>query len=150
MVAKDTISSIVVFLFSLGAFVLAQGYGGGAELFPRGLAIIMMLASAGMFVRAIFWPAAIPEGVPKMERSERNVVAFCVIATMAYVALIVPLGFATASVIFIIVISYALGMRNHLAIWVTAIGFVGLLYFLFVHIFHTPLPSDLILGLLGI
>jgi len=150
MVAKDTISSVVVFLFSLGAFILAQGYGGGAELFPRGLAVIMMIASAGMFVRAIFWPAAIPEGVPKMERSERSVTALCVLVTLAYVALIVPLGFATASIAFVVVISYALGMRNHLVIWLTAIGFVSLLYFLFVRVFHTPLPRDLILGLLGI
>ena len=150
MVAKDTISSIIVFLFSLGAFVLARGYGGGAELFPKGLAIIMMIASAAMFLRAILWPSAIPEGIARMDRSERSVIALCVVLTIAYVALIVPLGFATASVLFIVVISYALGMRNHLAIWLTAIGFVGLLYFLFVRVFHTPLPADLIAGLLGI
>jgi len=150
MIAKDTVSSVVVFFFSLGAFVLAQNYGGGAELFPRGLAVIMMIAAAGMFLRAVFWPAAIPEGTPKMERSERDVITFCVIATIGYVALIVPLGFVTASVAFVIVMSYALGMRNHLVIWLTAFCFVGALYYLFAHVFHTPLPRDLILGLFGI
>jgi len=150
MVAKDTVSSVVVFLFSLGAFILAQGYGGGAELFPQGLAVIMMLASGAMFLRAVFWPAAIPEGIPKMDRSERGVITLCVIATIAYVALIVPLGFVTASVVFVIAMSYALGMRNHLVIWLTAIGFVGALYYLFARVFHTPLPRDLVLGLLGI
>lgn len=147
MVVKDTISSIVVFLFSLTAFILARNFGGGAELFPRGLAVIMMVASAVIFLRAVFWPTAIPEGTPKMELPDAKIIGLCVLMTLVYIALIVPLGFVTASIIFIIAVCYALGMRNHLAIWLTAFGFVGLLYFLFVRVFHTPLPADVILGL---
>lgn len=144
MVVKDVISSVVVFLFSLTAFLLAKDFGGGAELFPRGLAIIMMAVSVIMFVRAVFWPAAVPKGIAPMEAADVKVVATCVALTLIYIALIVPLGFLTASVLFIAAVSYSLGMRNHPAIWLTAFGFVGCLWFLFVRIFHTPLPADLI------
>ena len=147
-ISKDTISSVVVFVFSLGAFLLARNYGGGAELFPRGLAVIMMAASAIMFLRAVFWPQFVPEGTAKMELPDVSRTTLCVLITIAYVLLIVPIGFATSSIAFIVVISYVMGYRNHFALWVTAVGFVAILYFLFVRIFHTPLPTDLIFGFL--
>lgn len=147
MASKDTISSIVVFLFSLSAYVLAADFGGGAELFPRGLAIIMMVVSALMFVRAVFWPKMVPEGTPRMDPADVKRTAICVLVTIVYVALIQPLGFATASIAFIIAIAYAMGFRNHPALWLTAVLFVGALYFLFVRVFHTPLPEDIIFGM---
>jgi hypothetical protein len=147
MVSKDTISSVVVFLFSLSAYVLAADFGGGAELFPRGLAIIMMIASAMMFLRAVFWPLMIPEGTPKMDGIDVKRTAACVLITIGYVALIIPVGFATSSIAFIIVIAYAMGYRNHLALWLTAVLFVGALYLMFVRVFHTPLPEDILFGL---
>lgn len=147
MVSKDIIGSVFVFLFSLGAYVLAMGFGGGAEIFPQGLAVIMMLVSVLMFVRAVFWPKMVPEGTPKMEPADVKRTAVCVLITIAYVALIQPLGFATASMAFLIVIAYAMGYRKHLVLWPTAVLVVGALYFLFVRIFHTPLPEDIILGL---
>lgn len=147
MAKKDTISSVFVFLFALAAFFLAKDFGGGAELFPRGLAVIMMVISAIMFVRSIVWPKAVPDGVQKLTRSEAGTMAICVAVTTVYIALLAPLGFATASILFIAATSYILGMRNHLAIWATAAGFVGILYFVFVRIFYTPLPRELIFSL---
>ena len=148
MPAKDIVSSFVVFAFSLAAFLMAARFGGGAELFPRGLAVIMMLASVIMFLRAWFWPQMVPPGIPKMELADIRRTAACVAITVAYVALIETLGFATSSILFIVVISYAMGYRNHLALWLTAVLFVGTLYTLFVRVFHTPLPTDLIFGFL--
>ena len=147
MATKDTISSIIVFLFALSAFALAKDFGGGSELFPRGLAVIMMVISVIMFVRSIVWPQAVPEGVKKLTRTEAGTMAICVVVTTIYIALISPLGFATASILFIAATSYVLGMRNHLAIWGTAAVFVGILYYVFVRIFHTPLPRELIFNL---
>ncbi len=141
MVIKDVISSIVVFAFSLTAFILARDFGSGAELFPRGLAIIMMLASAAMLARAVFWPKVVPQGVARMEIPDVWRTGLCVALTIAYVAVIQPLGFATSSFCFVVITSYLLGLRSHLTIWLTAAGFVGILYFLFVRIFHTPLAA---------
>ncbi len=140
MALKDTISSIVVFVFSLVAWWLARDFGGGAELFPRGIAVIMMAVSALMFVRAVAAPRLIPQGIEVLNRSDRIRTAICVAMTVAYVALIVPLGFVVSSIALIVGMSYVLGMRNHVAIWFTAVGFVGILWLLFVRVFHTPLP----------
>jgi hypothetical protein len=144
MVLKDTISSIVIFFFSLAAFLLAKDFGGGSDLFPRGISAIMMVVSAIIFLRAVFWRRLIPEGLARMERSDMSRTAISVVLTLIYVALLVPVGFAITSVIYIVTISYILGLRNHLAIWLTALIFVGLLYYLFVTVFHTPLPSGVI------
>ena len=141
MVLKDTISAIVIFLFSLAAFILAKDFGGGADLFPRGTAAIMMIVSAIIFLRAVFWPRLIPEGMPRMERSDAWRTGISVVLTILYVALLVPVGFITASIVYIVAISYILGLRNHMAICLTAVIFVGLLYYLFVVVFHTPLPT---------
>lgn len=148
MVHKDAVSSTVVFLLSLGAFILAGQYAGGAELFPRGLAVIMMVTSALVFIRAVAWPQVVPDGIPKMELPDLKRTAICVLITIAYIALIVPLGFAIASIMFIVVIAYAMGYRRHRSLWLTAILFVGILYYLFVHVFHTPFPEGVILGAL--
>lgn len=147
MAKKDTISSIVIFLFSLAAYVAAADFGGGAELFPRGLAMIMMVVSAVIFLRSIVWPRLVPEGIGNMEPADVKRTAVCVGITVGYVAVISVLGFATASILFIVCIAYAMGYRNHLALWLTAVLFVTTLYFTFVKVFHTPLPSDLIFGL---
>ena len=147
IVMKDVISSIVVFAFSLTAFLMAANFGGGSELFPRGLAVIMMVAAALMFLRAVALPKLAPDPVANMERSDIGRTAVCVALTLGYVALIVPIGFAAASILFIATISYAMGMRRHLVIWLTAFGFVGVLYFLFVEVFYTPLPKGLIFSL---
>ncbi len=147
MAKKDTISSVVVFLFSLVAYVAAADFGGGAELFPRGLAMIMMIVSAVIFLRSIVWPRLVPEGIGNMESADVKRTAVCVGITIGYVALIPVFGFATASILFIVSIAYSMGYRNHLALWLTAVLFVSVLYFTFVRVFHTPLPADLIFGL---
>lgn len=144
VVNKDIISSTVIFLFAAAAWWIAGSYGGGAGLFPRGLAVIMMVVSALMLIRAFFWPTAVPKGTPPMSRGELRVTAICVVSTMIYIALTYLVGFGTSSVFFIIALAYLLGYRHHLAIWGTAIVFVNLLYLVFVRIFHTPLPNDVL------
>lgn len=101
MAIKDTISSIVVFLFALSVFILGRNFGGGGEVFPRALAVIMMVISVIMFVRSIAWPQAVPLGIAKLTRTEAWTTGICVALTTAYIALIVPLGFVAASVLFI-------------------------------------------------
>lgn len=145
--AKDTLSSLVVFCFALAAFIFAKDFSGGAELFPRGLAAIMMLLSGIIFVRSIAWPRAVPEGIRKLTSSERSTTAIAVALTLAYIALIEPLGFFTAGVLFITATSYVLGMRSHFVIWITAFCFMGCVYLIFARFFHTPLPRELVFSL---
>jgi hypothetical protein len=136
------ISSTVIFAFALAAFFLAGDYGGGAGIFPQGLAVIMMIASLVIFLRAVFWPGSIPAGIQKMGRMEFQNTAIVVVCTIIYIALIVPLGFATSSILFIAANSCALGYKNHLVVWASAVIFVGIIYFLFVFVFNTPLPRE--------
>lgn len=140
MSLRDPIAAIVVFAFSTTAFVLAGNYSGGAGTFPRGIAAIMMICSVILFVRGLFWPT---EG-ERMTPDEMRRVGISMALTIAYVALIVPLGFFTASIIYIPLAAYVLGLRRHLLIWgATAIYMAGV-YYLFVRIFYTPLPRELI------
>lgn len=144
---KDLISSTVIFAFAAAALVLSKDMSGGAEIFPRGLALIMLAGSLLMFIRAVLWPDAIPEGQARMTGFEGKRIAIGVALTLAYAAAMGTAGFAVSSVLFVAALSYALGYRNHVAIWVTAVIFVAVLDLLFVRIFHTPLPAGMLLKL---
>ena len=146
---KDLISSTITFAVGASALVFSRDMVGGAEIFPRGLALIMIAGSLLMFLRALIWPGAIPEGQLTMTGFEARRMAIGVVLTVAYAAALVPVGFALSSILFIAALAYSLGYRNHLAIWITAVIFVAVLVLLFVRVFHTPLPAGMLLEIWG-
>jgi putative tricarboxylic transport membrane protein len=138
---RDPIAAAVIFALSLTAFLLAGNYTGGAELFPRGIAAIMMVCSVLLFVKGVLRPTS----GERMSAGEMRRVAFVILMTVLYILAVRFVGFTTASIIFVVVTAYALGIRNYLLIAVSAVVFVGLVSYLFRSIFHVPLPRELIL-----
>lgn len=138
---RDPIAGAVIFAFSLAAYLIGGTYSGGAELFPRAICVIMMVCSAILFVRGLIRPTpfeALAEGDgPRIWVS--------MVLTVAYIVAIVPLGFLLASLIYVPIAAYALGLRKHIWIWITNFLVIGIVYYLFVRIFHAPLPQGYIL-----
>lgn len=140
---RDPVSAVVVFVFAAAVFHMAGGYAAEAAMFPRAVAVIMMLSAAGLFVKGLYAPTS---SVP-IEPDERRRLIVAVLLTVAYVIAIVPLGFITASLILLPAMTVASGMRNYAVIGLTAIIFVPGVYFLFERLFHAPLPPELIMRL---
>ena len=112
-------------------------------MFPRLVAAIMMGAAVLLFVRAFFRRP--PEVVVDRVAVRRMTVA--IVATLLYVGAVVPLGYITASVTFMLATTYLLGMRRYLPVAVTTVAFVFVLHYVFENIFHAPMPDDLVMRL---
>ena len=69
--------------------------------------------------------------------------------TVLYVAGVRFLGYVTASVIFIPVTAWFLGIRKPVLLAATTAIFVGTIAYLFREVFSIPLPRETILGLLS-
>ena len=141
MALRDPIAAVVIFTLSLAMFVLSFDYGGGAQLFPRWISGIMIVCSVALFVRGFLSPTE----SERMSSGEIRRMALSIVLTIAYVVLIVPIGFFTASLIYLPLAAYSLGLRRHVLIWVTTLIYIGGIYYLFARVFHTPLPRELIL-----
>lgn len=70
--------------------------------------------------------------------------------SLVYVLMIPVLGFFSATVLFIPITAFWLGLRNLKVIALATVGFTGLLYVTFNMVLNTPLPPELIGQLAGI
>ena len=140
MSLRDPLSAVVIFAVSAAFFFIAGNYSGGAEIFPRGVAAIMMICSVILFVRGLRSSA---EG-ERMSRDAVLRVTAVIVLTGIYIVAVQFVGFITSSLIFVPLTSYFLGVRNYVLIGVTTIVFVGLVSFLFLKVFQVPLPPELI------
>jgi hypothetical protein len=151
MSLRDPAAAIVVFAAGLFFFILSGSYPATAALFPRIVAAVMMVSAALLFAKSIWRPSAagttLSSGEGEVERMSpegARRVAIAIGLTLIYVVAIVPIGFLTASVLYIPATAYILGLRSHMLVWITTIIFVAAIYYLFEAVFHTPLPPDLI------
>lgn len=141
MSLRDPIAAVVIFAFSTAAFIMAGTYTGGAELFPRGIAGIMMVCSVLLFIKGIIRPTE----DERMSAGELWRVGFVIAMTIIYIVAVDTIGFVTSSFVFVPVVAYALGIRNHLLIWLSTLIFVSLVAYLFRSVFLVPLPRELLL-----
>jgi hypothetical protein len=152
---RDFLSSLVVLAFGLGTYVIARGYG-DAGMVPRLVSGIMMFAAVLMLIRSVLRPPAMADNADEAvssdfrrltpEEAVRTTIA--IVLTLFFILLLKPLGFFTASLLYIPLSAYALGLRNHVAIWLGTIIFLGFSYYLFRIVFRTPLPPEAILRFL--
>ncbi|HWA50493.1 MAG TPA: tripartite tricarboxylate transporter TctB family protein [Dongiaceae bacterium] len=142
ILSRDSLVAIVIFVFSLTAFIMAGSYSGGAEIFPRGISAIMMICSVILFIRGMVRPTV---GEP-MKRDEIIRVGSIIVATLIYIVAVNYLGFVLSSIIFVPVIAYRLGIRNHALVWISTLIFVPLVAYLFRSVFHVPLPDEIFMS----
>lgn len=144
MLARDSFVAVVIFVFSAAFFYMAGDYEGGAEVFPRGVSAVMMIASTILFFRGMRGPA----GGERLEPGSAFRIAGVIILTILYIVAVDSLGFVTSSLVFVPATAYFLGIRNHLLIWLATILFVVTVAYLFRNVFQVPLPRELVLTLL--
>ncbi len=141
MSLRDPLAAVVIFALSAAFFFMSGAYRGGAEIFPRGVSAVMMIASALLFLRGLRGSS----GGDRLEQGSAWRVAIVIVLTILYIIAVDDIGFVTSSVIFVPVTAYFLGIRNYLLIAVSSVVFVGLVAYLFRSIFQVPLPRELIL-----
>ncbi|TVR07442.1 MAG: hypothetical protein EA385_12790 [Salinarimonadaceae bacterium] len=115
-----------------------------AQMFPRMILILIyglagLLALRTLYLQSDHRAPAIITSYPAF--------ALFVLTSLVYVSSVSSLGFFTASVVYMPVVAFLLGLRRHgLNIAVTFI-FLAATYTVFVVIFARPLPREMLWGL---
>jgi len=117
-----------------------------AKAFPGTLLAIFAVLGAVIGLRAVFFPRA-----AKLDDEEnanwsffRHMPRFVIIMVLmgAYISVLDILGFFTASAIFLVAGTMALGYRQYAKIAIAYVCFLVFVYAIFVGLFDRPLPKE--------
>lgn len=142
---QDIALGLVFVALGLGVAWMAREYRGASGTYPMVLGLILALCGGLVGVRALRIPATAQRTL--VEAPTAFIIALG-IAT-AYVALVVPLGFYTASALLMLALPTALGFRRPAYALVTAGVFMTLVWLVFSLLLEKPLPAEAILSLLS-
>lgn len=130
----------------LAAAWMATSYNGAGGTYPMVLGIILTLLGGTVALRAVR-KGSIEERSRLIEAPSRMITA--VIVAVIYVALIVPLGFYTSSVLLMLSLPIALGFRQWLYTLIVALVFILVVFLVFSVLLEKPLPREAIAPLFG-
>lgn len=118
---------------------MARSYSGATGNYPFTLGVIMALLGFFITLRAYKLPTKkVRELLPEPRRF-----AVAALLACAYVALVVPLGFYTASGLLMLLLPFALGFRRPIYLAVMAAVFIALVFIVFTIVLKKPLPAEL-------
>lgn len=140
---QDIALGAIFVALGLAAAWGATAYTGASGNYPMVLGLLLALSGAIVAGRAIR-----SQTTAERVLIDARVKLFTAIAAgVAYVALVVPLGFYTASFLLMLILPFALGFRRlSYALTVGAV-FTAIVYLVFSIFLERPLPRELIFSL---
>ncbi len=135
---QDIILGLVMLVIGLTAAWLARSYTGAGGTYPMVLGAVLAVLGMIVAVRAV-------RSTANAERTLVDAPLQLVIALgvgAAYIAMVVPVGFYTSSLMLMFAIPLALGFRRPVYLSVTSIGFVAIVYIVFSILLEKPLPAE--------
>lgn len=123
----------------------ATAYQGASGIFPLVLGLLMVLLGGIVAARALRTETQTERALMEAPVKLLTTIALGVL----YVALIVPLGFYTASFLLMLGLPLALGFRRLPYALIVGGVFVALVYIVFSILLEKPLPREAILTLFG-
>lgn len=123
----------------LGAAWQAASYSGAGGHYPMVLGLFLTLCGSLVILRA----ARAPVGTARRLVDAPANMARALAASIAYVGLIVPLGFYTASALLMLCLPLLLGFRRPLYTLVVGASFIVLVWLVFSVVLEKPLPAEL-------
>ncbi len=118
---------------------MASSYSGAGGTYPMVLGIVLALLGALVSARALL--RAEDEERPLINAPANLLIALA--AGAAYIGLILPLGFYTASALLMLVLPVALGFRRPVFTLSAAATFVAMVWLIFSVILEKPLPREI-------
>ena len=154
---KNVIAAVVLIVFGLTYGYLAWGLPErslpntpGPPFFPLIVSVIVVLLSAALLFQSLGSPddTAAPDGSVTLPNA-RRLALWALAAFIAYVVLLMPLGFIVATVPFFAVLMVLFGERRPLLVAVGAVAATVILYVVFRHGFGIFLPRGLLAGIVA-
>ena len=125
---------------------MASSYNGASGIYPLVLSIILTFFGAAVALKAVRAGSSADRELVDAPTKMMAAVAFAAV----YVALIVPIGFYSASFVLMLTLPIALGFRRGLYALIVAVVFMSIIYLLFSILLEKPLPRELLPTLWGI
>lgn len=123
----------------VAAALLAAGYQEASAAFPMALGTVLAGLGALLLARALVRAPTTPRSL-----ADRPLpLAIAVAATAAYIAAVPALGFFTASVLLLVALPVALGLRRPVLVALATALFATLVWFVFTVILEKPLPREI-------
>ena len=142
---QDIVLGLVFMGIGIAAAWMARGYTGASGTYPLVLGLILTLLGGAVALRALRAGSTAPR---ILIEAPAQMITAAVIATI-YVALVVPLGFYTASFLLMLALPTALGLRRPGLVLAVSVVFMGLVYLVFSVLLEKPLPREALLSLLS-
>lgn len=139
---QDIVLGLLLAGLGIAAAWKATDYTGASGTYPMVLGLILALLGGAVTVKAV--RSGRNEARALIDAPAQMVIA-AVIATI-YVALVVPLGFYTASFLLMLALPLALGFRQAVYALVVALVFMALIYLVFSVLLEKPLPREALLS----
>lgn len=123
----------------LAAALVARTYSGATGIYPMVLGLCLALTGGLVAFRGARSSGNEPRPLVEAPANLVKVLVGC----MLYVALMVPLGFYTASVLLMVALPSALGFRRLVYTCVLAACFIAMIWLVFTVVLEKPLPAEL-------
>ena len=146
---KDRIGAAALLILAVGVFFAAGALPFKSMIFPRMITAVMALCAVLMFLRTVpikagKAPAAAEDPMrdaPFFRNAGNFVITFA--AFVAYIFAIGILGYFVSTAILIVALALALGFRNLRLLAAATVGFLVLVYVVFILVFERPLPHGM-------
>ena len=136
----------ILFLYGMSAYFLldTKGFTRDSLLYPRGLAIILIVLNTALLVLTAMKRVALPK--IETNRVPKKFVLI-LLSSVAYVVAVNYLGFVLSSLIYCPLSALALGYEKKWRAFLISAVLVGMIYVSFKVILKVPLPTANLFGL---
>lgn len=136
---QDIVLGLVFAAIGVAAAIMATAYSGAGGVYPMILGIVLALLGLAVTGRAL----VMAENVERPLVAAPKNLLIAVIIGVVYVALIVPLGFYTASALLMLAAPLALGFHRLVYTLVAAGVFITMVWVIFSLVLEKPLPREI-------
>ena len=143
---QDIVLGLIFVSIGIFAAWMATNYRGASGMYPMVLGLILTLLGATVAVKALRRPT---DQARILVDAPAKLVTAALVSSI-YVAMVIPLGFYTASFLLVLAMPLALGFRRVVYALTVAAVFMLLVYLVFSVLLEKPLPRELILSLTNV
>ena len=135
---QDITLGVIFGILGLAITWIASSYRVATGGYPLALGMILSACGILIAIRAI---VSIPNQERKLFENPKNFL-IALLGAIAYIGLITPLGFYTASAILMATLPWTLGFRRPFFSLIMTVTFIFLVWLIFYHIFEKTLPDE--------
>lgn len=136
---QDIVLGVLFAGVGVAAAWLSTSYSGASGTYPLVLGLILLVLGSAIVARALRHKTCVPRQL--MAAPGKLVLTVGVAA--AYIAMIAPLGFYTATVLVMLLLPLVLGFRRPAYLCIMAVVFVAMLFLVFTVVLEKPLPAEI-------